>query len=123
MATMEKLGMATGLTATHPLTGEDVPIWVANFVLMSYGSGAVMSVPAHDQRDHAFASKYDLPIVQVIASPAATTTPVTWQDWYAEKSARETRTSIPASSTARISRKPSMPLPTNWKAWIRANAR
>ncbi|MEE4202090.1 MAG: leucine--tRNA ligase [Halieaceae bacterium] len=67
MATMEKLGMDTGLTAKHPLTGDPVPIWVANFVLMSYGSGAVMSVPAHDQRDWEFATKYDLPIVQVVA--------------------------------------------------------
>ncbi len=67
MATMEKLGMATGRTATHPLTGEEVPVWVANFVLMSYGSGAVMSVPGHDQRDWEFATKYELPITQVIA--------------------------------------------------------
>ena len=67
MATMEKLGMATGRSATHPLTGEDVPVWVANFVLMSYGSGAVMSVPGHDQRDWEFATKYGLPITQVIA--------------------------------------------------------
>jgi leucyl-tRNA synthetase len=67
MATMEKLGMATGITATHPLTGQDVPVWVANFVLMSYGSGAVMSVPGHDQRDWEFATKYGLPIEQVIA--------------------------------------------------------
>ncbi len=67
MATMEKLGMATGRTAIHPLTGEELPIWVANFVLMSYGSGAVMSVPAHDQRDWEFATKYALPITQVIA--------------------------------------------------------
>jgi leucyl-tRNA synthetase len=66
MATMEKLGMATGLNAIHPITGAEVPIWVANFVLMSYGSGAVMSVPGHDQRDWEFARKYDLPIVQVI---------------------------------------------------------
>jgi leucyl-tRNA synthetase len=67
MATMEKLGMATGRNAIHPLTGEEVPVWVANFVLMSYGSGAVMSVPGHDQRDWEFASKYGLPITQVIA--------------------------------------------------------
>ncbi|MEZ5572203.1 MAG: leucine--tRNA ligase [Halioglobus sp.] len=67
MATMEKLGMATGMTATHPLTGQQVPVWVANFVLMSYGSGAVMSVPGHDQRDWEFATRYQLPIVQVIA--------------------------------------------------------
>jgi leucyl-tRNA synthetase len=68
MATMEKKGFATGLYAIHPITGEAVPIWVANFVLMSYGSGAVMSVPAHDVRDWEFAKKYHLPIVQVITS-------------------------------------------------------
>ena len=67
MATMEKLGMDTGLRATHPITGAAMPIWVANFVLMGYGSGAVMSVPAHDQRDWEFAQKYSLPIVQVVA--------------------------------------------------------
>jgi leucyl-tRNA synthetase len=91
MAAMEKLGMDTGLTAVHPLTGKDVPIWVANFVLMSYGSGAVMSVPAHDERDHAFAGKYGLPIVQVIDKPGCDYDASTWQDWYAEKSA-DTRT-------------------------------
>lgn len=67
MATMEKLGMDTGLRAQHPLTDQPLPIWVANFVLMGYGSGAVMSVPAHDQRDWEFASKYALPIVQVVS--------------------------------------------------------
>ena len=67
MATMEKLGMDTGLRAAHPITGAAMPIWVANFVLMGYGSGAVMSVPAHDQRDWEFAQKYSLPIVQVVA--------------------------------------------------------
>ncbi|NQS86780.1 leucine--tRNA ligase [Pantoea allii] len=66
MATMEKKGMATGLFAVHPLTGEPVPVWVANFVLMEYGTGAVMAVPAHDQRDWEFAIKYDLPIKPVI---------------------------------------------------------
>lgn len=66
MATMEKKGMATGLLAKHPITGENVPIWVANFVLIDYGSGAVMSVPAHDSRDYDFAKAYDLPIKQVI---------------------------------------------------------
>jgi len=66
VATMEKKGMATGLMATHPITGEQVPVWVANFVLIDYGSGAVMSVPAHDARDYAFAKAYDLPIKQVI---------------------------------------------------------
>ncbi|MBV1877431.1 MAG: leucine--tRNA ligase [Pseudomonadales bacterium] len=66
MAKMEKLGIDTGFTAQHPLTGDDVPIWVANFVLMEYGSGAVMSVPGHDQRDWEFAKKYALPIKQVV---------------------------------------------------------
>jgi len=67
MATMEKRGMPLGIDATHPLTGEKVPVWTANFVLMDYGSGAVMAVPGHDQRDWEFARKYDLPIKQVIA--------------------------------------------------------
>ena len=67
MAKMEKRGMATGLVASHPLSGEAIPVWVANFVLMEYGSGAVMAVPAHDQRDWEFAVKYGLPIKQVIA--------------------------------------------------------
>jgi leucyl-tRNA synthetase len=67
MATMEKRGMDTGITAIHPLTGETVPVWVGNYVLMDYGSGAVMAVPAHDQRDYEFAKKYQLAIKQVIA--------------------------------------------------------
>ena len=67
LATMEKKGMATGFFAIHPLTGEKLPIWVANFVLMHYGTGAVMAVPAHDQRDYVFANKYGLQIKQVIA--------------------------------------------------------
>ncbi|MFJ5408599.1 leucine--tRNA ligase [Pectobacterium punjabense] len=66
MATMEKKGMATGLYAIHPLNGEKVAIWVANFVLMEYGTGAVMAVPGHDQRDWEFATKYDLSIKPVI---------------------------------------------------------
>lgn len=66
MATMEKLGVDTGITAVHPLTGEAVPVWVGNYVLMDYGFGAVMAVPAHDQRDHEFAKKYQLPIKQVV---------------------------------------------------------
>ena len=69
MATMEKKGMDTGMKAIHPLTGSEVPIWIANFVLIEYGSGAVMAVPGHDQRDWEFATKYQLPIYQVI-SPA-----------------------------------------------------
>jgi leucyl-tRNA synthetase len=66
LATMEKKGMATGLFVKHPITGDKVPVWVANFVLIDYGSGAVMSVPAHDVRDYAFAKTYQLPIKQVI---------------------------------------------------------
>ncbi|SUT96254.1 leucyl-tRNA synthetase [Actinobacillus lignieresii] len=66
LATMEKKGMATGLFAIHPLTGKEVPVWVANFVLMHYGTGAVMAVPAHDERDFEFAQKYGLQINQVI---------------------------------------------------------
>lgn len=68
LATTEKLGMDTGLIAVNPLNGQQVPIWVANFVLMEYGSGAVMAVPAHDQRDFEFAQKYQLPIQQVITN-------------------------------------------------------
>src|SRR5699024_8724591 len=66
LATMEKKGVFTGRYAIHPISGQTVPIWIANFVLMDYGSGAVMAVPAHDQRDWEFAKKYDLPIRQVI---------------------------------------------------------
>ena len=66
LETMEKKGMALGISAIHPITGEEVPLWVANFVLMSYGTGAVMAVPGHDQRDYEFASKHDLPITQVV---------------------------------------------------------
>jgi leucyl-tRNA synthetase len=68
METMEKKGVDSGIKATHPITGEDVPVWIANFVLMHYGTGAVMSVPAHDQRDYEFATKYGLAIKQVITS-------------------------------------------------------
>ena len=70
LAKAEKIGMDTGLTVIHPLTGAQVPVWVANYVLMSYGSGAVMAVPAHDERDYEFATKYNLPIKQVIDVPA-----------------------------------------------------
>ena len=67
MATLEKAGVPTGINAIHPLTGKEIPVWVGNYVLMDYGSGAVMAVPAHDQRDYEFAQKYQLPIEQVIA--------------------------------------------------------
>ena len=86
MATMEKEGMDTGLTVTHPLTGEAVPVWVGNYVLMTYGEGAVMAVPAHDERDFGFAKKYNLPIKQVIAMTDADFTDTAWQDWYGDKS-------------------------------------
>ena len=69
IATMEKKGMDTGIKVTHPLTGEQVPVWVGNYVLMGYGEGAVMAVPAHDERDFGFAKKYNLPIKQVIQIP------------------------------------------------------
>ena len=67
LETMEKKGMPLGISAIHPMSGEDVPLWVANFVLMSYGTGAVMAVPGHDARDWEFAKKHGLPIVQVVA--------------------------------------------------------
>ena len=112
-ATMDKKGMATGLFVTHPFTGEAVPLWVGNYVLMSYGDGAVMGVPAHDERDFEFANRYELPIKQVIVpveglriarelaredlSPTERGNWVAaasefvfslshWRDWYADKS-------------------------------------
>ena len=111
LALKDKEGMPTGLSVTHPLTGEAVPVWVGNYVLMSYGDGAVMGVPAHDERDFAFALKYGLPIKQVVGLPlpaahaqpdvagappqgnsgqaqALVFDPTRWQDWYADKSGR-----------------------------------
>jgi leucyl-tRNA synthetase len=105
LATKEKEGVATGLFVTHPLTGEQIEVWVGNYVLMSYGDGAVMGVPAHDERDFAFALKYDLRICQVVApnvsigtggssygepkssspAPTATFSSLAWQEWYADK--------------------------------------
>ncbi|MDR4126361.1 leucine--tRNA ligase [Yanghanlia caeni] len=90
IATREKEGMPTGLHVTHPLTGEPVEVWVGNYVLMSYGDGAVMGVPAHDERDFAFAKKYGLPIRQVIALEGKTYSTDAWQDWYADKQAGRT---------------------------------
>jgi len=69
LATMEKKGMDTGLFVIHPFNGEKLPVWIANYVLMGYGEGAVMAVPAHDERDFEFATKYELPVKHVIASP------------------------------------------------------
>jgi len=85
MATMEKKGMNTGLFVTHPLNGEKLPVWVANYVLMGYGEGAVMAVPAHDERDFEFALKYKLPIKQSIAVKDQSFSDAAWQEWYADK--------------------------------------
>ena len=85
MATQEKKGMATGLFVTHPLTGAQVEVWVGNYVLMSYGDGAVMGVPAHDERDFAFALKYDLPIQQVVSVKDRAFDTAVWQEWYGDK--------------------------------------
>ncbi len=85
MATQEKKGQRTGLFVTHPLTGAQVEVWVGNYVLMSYGDGAVMGVPAHDERDFEFAKKYDLPIKQVTGVQDKTYSLEAWADWYGDK--------------------------------------
>ncbi|WP_417778991.1 leucine--tRNA ligase [Stutzerimonas xanthomarina] len=84
IATQEKKGLATSLRVQHPLTGELLPVWVANYVLMNYGEGAVMAVPAHDERDFAFATKYGLPIKPVVRTSAGDETPAPWNDAYGE---------------------------------------
>ena len=93
--TQEKKGHPTGVDAIHPVTGEKVPVWVANFVLMGYGTGAVMAVPGHDERDFEFAHKYSLPIRQVVAvrtplpphlAPEFAYDADAWKDWYSDKS-------------------------------------
>jgi len=85
LALLEKRGMATGFFVRHPLTGDPIPVWVANYVLLGYGEGAVMGVPAHDERDFAFAHKYGLPIKPVIAMAQRTFSSDAWQEWYADK--------------------------------------
>ncbi|RHW23076.1 leucine--tRNA ligase [Pseudomonas jilinensis] len=85
IATQEKKGLPTNLYVLHPLTGEKLTVWIANYVLMGYGEGAVMAVPAHDERDFEFASKYNLPIKPVIRTSVGDTTPAPWQDAYGEK--------------------------------------
>jgi leucyl-tRNA synthetase len=85
LATQEKKGQRTGLFVTHPLTGEPVEVWVGNYVLMSYGDGAVMGVPAHDERDFEFAKKYGLPIKQVIDVKGQAYSLEAWADWYGDK--------------------------------------
>ncbi|MBC2382713.1 MAG: leucine--tRNA ligase [Pseudomonas sp. PGPPP1] len=84
VATQEKKGLPTGLFVEHPLTGEKLPVWVANYVLMHYGDGAVMAVPAHDERDFEFATKYNLPIKSVVRTSSGETNPAPWQDAYGE---------------------------------------
>jgi len=85
LATQDKKGLATGLFVTHPLTGEQVEVWVGNYVLMSYGDGAVMGVPAHDERDFAFAKKYGIAIKQVVAVEGETYSTDAWAEWYGDK--------------------------------------
>lgn len=88
LATAEKKGMPTGLFVKHPVTGEELPVWIANYVLMSYGSGAVMAVPAHDERDFEFANKFGLTIKQVIHAKGADDADfdaTVWQEWYGSK--------------------------------------
>ena len=85
LAAKDKEGLPTGLSVTHPLTGETVPLWVGNYVLMGYGDGAVMGVPAHDERDFAFALKYRLPIQQVVHVDGQDYDDTRWHDWYADK--------------------------------------
>jgi len=85
LAQIEKKGMPTGIFVTHPVSGAKVPVWVGNYVLMGYGEGAVMGVPAHDERDYAFALKYGLPIPCVIRHPAGDTVPAPWKPEYAER--------------------------------------
>jgi len=84
IATMEKKGMPTGLYVTHPLSGDQIGVWVGNYVLMSYGEGAVMGVPSHDERDFAFAKKYGLGILPVIDVEGRPYSTDAWQPWYAD---------------------------------------
>ncbi len=85
LATMEKKGLPTGINVTHPLTGEQIPVWVGNYVLSGYGDGAVMAVPAHDERDFHFAKAYGLPITQVIQVGDESFSTDGWEEWYADK--------------------------------------
>ena len=87
LATQEKNGMDTGLLVKHPLSGAQLAVWVGNYVLMGYGDGAVMGVPAHDERDFAFALKYNLPIAPVVGVVGQAFDASRWQDWYGDKSA------------------------------------
>jgi len=84
LAQVEKIGMPTGVFVTHPISGEKLPVWVANYVLMGYGEGAVMAVPAHDERDYEFALQYKLPIQPVIRTSLGDKVPAPWRPEYAE---------------------------------------
>ncbi|HEX2198883.1 MAG TPA: leucine--tRNA ligase [Burkholderiales bacterium] len=84
LAQVEKKGLPTGVFVSHPITHEKLPVWVANYVLMGYGEGAVMAVPAHDERDYEFALKYGLPIRPVIRHPLGDSVPAPWKPEYAE---------------------------------------
>jgi leucyl-tRNA synthetase len=119
LALKEKEGVPTGLTVTHPLTGQAVPVWVGNYVLMGYGDGAVMGVPAHDERDFAFARKYGLPIKQVIkkerdvsdpkdvrnpeAAQEDAFDPTQWKSWYEWKSAYRDATLVKTTNSGKYS--------------------
>jgi leucyl-tRNA synthetase len=85
LATQDKKGIATGFTVAHPLTGQPLPVWIGNYVLLAYGEGAVMGVPGHDERDFAFALKYQLPIAQVIDVEGRPYDDRQWHEWYGEK--------------------------------------
>jgi len=85
LATRDKDGRDTGLSVSHPITGDPIPVWIGNYVLMSYGDGAVMGVPAHDERDFAFAQRFSLPIKQVVAIEGETFDVKQWQSWYENK--------------------------------------
>jgi leucyl-tRNA synthetase len=100
LALKDKEGRPTGLVVKHPITGADVPVWIGNYVLMSYGDGAVMGVPAHDERDFAFARKYGLSIQQVIGVSGETFDDTRWQEWYADKSRGVTLNSAPFDGLA-----------------------
>ncbi len=119
MATMEKKGVDTGLKAIHPLTGEAIPVWAANFVLMEYGTGAVMAVPGHDQRDYEFATKYNLTIKPVILNADGSE-----PDLSAQALTEKACCLTPASLTVLISLPLSTPSPINWrpKAWASAKS-
>jgi len=105
LATQEKKGMDTGLFALHPLTQQKLPVWVANYVLMGYGEGAVMGVPAHDERDFHFAKKYTLPILPVVGQADKTYSTDAWQDWYAEDGVAVNSDDFNGKTTAEFKKK------------------